>query len=234
MSLREWVVQNPAAGAMTAATKHDGPRNWNHLMLLYTHDDLVERSLVWRLTHLETWLQIAVSHYAMWSSPTFVHPYNGRILGPGTAPYRAYAASIARWFFADIRPGIERTWPSLKLTHEWRGGYASAKVPYTIYGVVVLPLIMILSAVRIVRTRRRGGWRSAAFVFVCFLVLWSLVAACLTDGIEGNRMRFATIPPLFILIAIWLVNDPCIARRRTPWWRPRGSATVRAHSLGIP
>ena len=73
--------------------------------------------------------------------------------------------------------------------------------------VVLLPAALAALLVAALRRARRPDG-ALALVLLAILVP-PMIAACLTDGDEGNRMRFATTPMLVIGLC-WLAS---VARR---------------------
>jgi hypothetical protein len=194
---------------LLGAEKSDGSRNWNHLLFVETNRALVGMGLHWRRMHPARWLSRAVAYYAMWSRPTFVHPYEGYIRGPAHSPYRGYAGIWGALFFADLRPIIEGVTPSFEFHEQAR--VLSGRVPYTVFGLI-FPLCLAAVALTVLRRRRSADTGAAIAGILLLVLLWSAALPCLTDGVEGNRMRFATSPFLLVLIA-YLVRA----------WRTRGS-----------
>jgi hypothetical protein len=102
----------------------------------------------------------------------------------------------------DLRPAIERLQPDLFLHRE--AMLRGRPVPYTLFGFVVFPLLVALAAWQQVFRPRTLRTTTAAAALLC--LLWPMLAACLTDGQEGNRMRFSTTPGL-IVVAVCLAGE---------------------------
>ena len=58
-------------------------------------------------------------------------------------------------------------------------------------------------------------------VLLWFCTVWVLAVPCLTDGTEGNRMRFAVSPALTLLVML-LLNEVTTGIRRR--FQPRSRA----------
>jgi hypothetical protein len=196
-----------AEAVVLSPSKQDGSQNWNHVGFLAAGPELTRCATTWRLEHPVEWLAKAAGQYAMWTRPTFVHPYDGALLGPTDARWIAYATAWEDVAFPDLRPAVERVLPDFFLHRE--AMLRGRPVPYTLFGLVVLPAILALAAWQQIAHPRT--LRSAVALAALLVVLWPMLAACLTDGQEGNRMRFSTTPALLV-IAIGLVGE-LLARR---------------------
>ena len=183
---------------LLGSKKSDGSRNWNHLVFVETDRALVRIGLRWRRQHPAHWLARAVAYYAMWSRPTFVHPYEGHIRGPTGSLYQEYAAIWGSLFFADLRPLIEGVAPSLGFHEHAR--VLERRVPYTVFGLL-FPVCLAAVALTVLRKQGSRDVRTAIAGILLLVLIWSVAVPCLTDGVEGNRMRFATSPFLLVLIA---------------------------------
>lgn len=190
--------------------KSNGFTNWNHLAFLMTSDAIRDEALAWRIDNPGTWLARSLGQYPMWTRPTFVHPYSGTIVEPeGARPWARFYKAL---FFADVRPAIEAVWPDPAIhTVSLANGL---KVPFTVFGVLLLPALLVGVTIRLARRLRARDGLPEAFtvVLALFCILWSLLVPCLTDGVEGNRMRFVTSAPL-TLVALYALA-PFYARAR--------------------
>jgi len=196
-----------AQGVAVSPTKRGGSRNWNHVAFLAASPALSRCGTRWRLDQPDAWLKKAAGQYAMWTRPTFVHPYDGALLGPADPRWIAYATAWERTAFLDLRPAGERLLPGLFVHRE--AMIRRRPVPYTLFGVVVLPLLLALAAWQQFRCPR--SVRTATAAAALLALLWPMAGACLTDGQEGNRMRFSTTPALLVL-ELCLVGE--VLRRR--------------------
>lgn len=193
------------AALLNAPSKTAGGRNWNHYTLLITGPELTRRALRWRLEHPRQWALRALAQYAMWSQPTWIDSYWRTPRGPRTALWRGWCRLHAAVPFFDLRPAIEGRTPGWEL-HRATGAWGG-KIGYSLYGLVLLPAILLGAAWRSISRRRR--WRLADWLalLAAFHLAWSLLVPCLTDGFEGNRMRFPTAP-LVPLLALYAVLGP--------------------------
>jgi hypothetical protein len=175
---------------LTDTLKGDGSGNWNHAVHLAVAPELEGCATAWMAGHPGEWLRRAAGQYAMWTRASFVHPYTGQVLGSPSDAYTRYARAWERALFLDLRPFVEERWPGWFLHR-----YATVRgraVPYSVFGFLLLPLLVVLLGAKGVRYRRRVGGATALVLLA--VVLWPMLGACLTDGQEGNRMRFATTP----------------------------------------
>lgn len=185
-----------AGAVVLSERKDDGSPNWNHIGFLTSAPFLAGCARDWRLHHPVAWLEKAVGQYAMWTRPTFVNPYTGRLyLVPSEPHWGAYATAYERILFADLRPTVERVLPDLFLRRE--AVVDGKPVPYTLFGFVVLPAILVSAAWQ--QVARPRGLRAAVAAAALSILLWSMLATCLTDGQEGNRIRLSTTPALLVV-----------------------------------
>ncbi len=184
-----------AQTVLVGATKNDGSHNWNHAAFLVAAAGLARCGVGWRLDHPREWLAQAAGQYAMWTRPTFVHPYGGELLGPPDPRWVRWATGYEDVFFHDLRPAVEPLSPGLFL-HQ-AAMVRRRPVPYTLFGFVFLPLVVALAALQQIREPRSVRTATAAAALLC--LLGPMLGACLTDGQEGNRMRFSTAPALLVV-----------------------------------
>jgi hypothetical protein len=200
-----------ARGVAANPTKADGSRNWHHVAFLEAGPRVAQCAMRWRLRHPGPWLSRAAGQYAMWSRPTFVHPYRGALEGPADAWWRAYATAWSRAAFLDLRPAIERGLPGLFLHREAR--LRGRPVPYTVFGFVLLPVLLGLAVWQQIARPPSVRIATAAAALAC--LVWPMLAVCLTDGQEGNRMRYSTTAAM-IVVAACLAGELRARRRGGP------------------
>ena len=193
-----WQYPEAIRSNLLSPRKSDGSKNYNHLVVLLTNDDLRARAIQWRLRNPATWASKFIGQYWSWTRATFVDPYSGEIRGPDKAAYRSYAELVRKFFFFDLRPMVERTVP-LPIIHEF-SFVRRAKLPYTFFGVVLFPAIMVGSLVFLIHGIRRKKPLDMALFIGWATVLWSMAVPNATFGSEGNRMRFATVALCLVLI----------------------------------
>lgn len=197
--------------------KHDGSRNWNHLILLEESPKLAREGIRWRLENPSTWAFVAAMQYLMWARPAIEQPYRGDLLGPPSPVYQAYASAYRALLFTNVRPWIERATPSLDLHRRMVLKATGEPLRYTLFGLLWFPAIALASTVGCFgrgRMRSIEGWTT---LFALYAGSWTLVVPVLTDGIEANRMRFST-SALFTLLVLLL------AARAGRWLRARRAA----------
>jgi hypothetical protein len=197
-----------AAFALTQRDKSDGSVNWNHATFLARAPAWEACALDFVRTHPRAVLRKAVANYASWTQPSFLQPQLGYGMGPPSFPYLAYAYVLVRTVFYDLRPAAERLWPDWFL-HREAHMPNGRPIGYSLFGALLYPAALIALAVA---GARRARTPDGALVLVLLAItVPPMVAACLTDGEEGNRMRFATTPMLVIGLC-WLASLP---RRRS-------------------
>ena len=147
---------------------------------------------------------MAVTQYALWTRASYADCYLPGVAVPGNAAYRAYALAHQAVFYPDLRWLGEAILPAV--TASIRSGVTGNLVPLTLFGVLFFPLVLLGALA--------WNWKAAAHrrdaaaltcLLMAFCVSWVLVVPCLTDGHEGNRMRFA-VDPLILALGLTLAH----------------------------
>ena len=213
--------------------KSDGSPNWNHLLFLWTNQDITRRAIAWRLSHIRLWLAKGIGQYWMFTRATYTESYEGGIRGPENSFYRVYAAAVKRLVFADLRPLLERIAP-IQVIHD-QAMIRGKPVPYTFFGAVLFPVTMVASLCLLLAGLQRRSPDAGAMAVAWFCVFWNLLVPCATYGFESNRMRFATLP--LFLILLWYVMRSgwtcCAQRLRSPRPPPRSPRATRTSYLAL-
>jgi hypothetical protein len=195
--------------------KSDGSPNWNHLLFLWTSQDISRRAVAWRLGHIRLWLARGIGQYWMFTRATFSESYEGGIRGPDSSSYRAYAAAVRWLFFGDLRPFLERIAP-VQMIHD-QAMIRGKPVPYTFFGVLLFPVTMAASLCLLLVGIRNRMPEAAAMGVAWLCVFWNGLIPCATYGFESNRMRFMTLP-LFLMLFWYVMRSGWtrFARRSRP------------------
>lgn len=197
---------------VTAACKCDGSVNWNQYGFVVLNPPLKAIAIRWRIEHPKEWGWMAATQYAMWTRASYADCYLPGVAVPGNAAYRTYALAHQAVFYPDLRWLGEAILPAV--TASIRSGVTGHLVPLTLFGVLVFPLVLFgaLAWNWKAAVHRRDAAALTCLLMV-FCVLWVLVVPCLTDGHEGNRMRFA-VDPLILALGLTLAHRA--------WNRPSG------------
>lgn len=198
-----------AARVIAAPRKTGGARNWNHLVMLEVDQALVREGIAWRTRNPGKWMARVGFHYHCWSLPTYFNPYDLESMLPRQTGIRQYESVYSALLYADLRPRGKTT--------TGVGKKKKMRVPFSIFGVAAVPLLLLAAAYLMVRDLRRKKLCGAVLAVSLFCTLWVLVIPCLTDGNEGNRMRFS-VGPLMIVMLCSALNRLCnrVARSRHP------------------
>ncbi len=194
-------------------TRHGGTRNWHHYTFVETSGDLARDALRYRLANPDWWLLKTAINYSRWTRASFVQPYTEEIRGPKKDTYRAYAGGYRALFFSDVRPLLK---PVLDLVLAWapRARDRLLERRWTLFGTAGLPALLAVTLVLVVRGVRRGiSAQTGALILALFILGWNLLLVCLSDGAEGNRMRFSVSPCLIVLGAVALSRAGGFLRR---------------------
>jgi hypothetical protein len=190
--------------------KSDGSKNWNHLVFVRTGPSLSRRAIKWRFRNIGEWSKSALRYYIMWTRAGYTQPYTNEIIGPRSKIYRSLASVHRSVFFINIR----FLFPDLfdRILAPIENSSEGAPIRVTIFGVLFLPLLLCLIPILVWRNWKNYP-RKGVIVLLCWAcIIWVLAVPCLTDGIEGNRMRFCTIP-LFAILIGWCLSTFLKARR---------------------
>jgi len=221
---QQWQRTAPAflreAPVLVAPVKGNGvTRNWNHYAFLLTYRELARDALAWRREHPGDWLRQSAANYLLWGRPAYRESYWGRLRGPDDARFKLYVSWHERLLFPDLRAAVVGLTPGAKVhsyTVVWGG-----PAPYTPFILAGLPLLLAALAVLLPRRLRQGPEAWVALLAAATL-LWVLVVPCLTDGTEGNRMRYPVSPCVLLLVA-WTAA----ARRGGPSSSQAGGTAAR-------
>lgn len=197
---------------IASPVKSDGSRNWNHLLFLETNDALLARSLAFRREHPGAWLRLALTRWLELGRPAYVHPYDGVRLLPSTVADGAWPRAVERALFADLRPLVERLARSDALSAS--AIVSGVPLPFTVFGLVLLPGSIALAACMLWRRRAHLTAREGTLLLALLTVVWVLFA-CLMLTEEGNRVRFPTTPLLVLIVlhAAHALGAPRASRR---------------------
>ncbi len=203
------------ASLVTAARKSDGSVNWNHVITLHVGPLLAERANEWRRTHRAEWARIVLIQYFMWARPAFILSYRGTVRGPDQPTYQGYARAYERALFTDVRPTVEALTGEREFHRQARLRSVDRPLPYSLFGLLWFPVGIGAALLGQVLARGRRTAAGGLTWLALYALGWTLAIPILTDGIEGNRMRFAT-SALFTLLV--LERGAALARRcaRTP------------------
>jgi hypothetical protein len=209
---KRWEETKPeAAWAARALSEPRKPtsafRNLNHYLFVYTRAEQVRAGLAWRLGSPGRWARMAATYYRYWSMPTDFNPYTGASWRKDVARFDRWASAYERLLFFDV--GVPAAAPETEdrgSTFLRRLQDATRPVPLTIFAVAGFPLLLALSGWALWR-RRPWDPESGAAALALGAVVWTLLVPCLTDGLEGNRMRFTSAPLIPLLwtyvLATW-------------------------------
>ena len=211
-NMRAWAQQylgDAPPAVLAAPNKESGWRNWNHYIFLVHNPGLTRKAFTWWRQHPRAWMALTFRQYKIWASESFRHhSAGGKIRGSDNPAYQRYAAAYSALLFAKL----EHLTPA----------EAHWTVPSNLFSFVVFPAVMVAFVpvwFRRVREKRVVEW---ILLLAAWCVLWSVVPPSLTDGIESNRMRFATAP-LFLLLLTYVTLAAAQAARA---WGGRRTSTT--------
>jgi hypothetical protein len=166
------------------------------------------------------WLQSHITFfYACFTHAPIVHPYTRRVLGPRHPAWLGWARFHTRLFYPDIYPVLARVpgWPDPDPKREADALY-SYWLSFTLFGLIAFPIVMGWGIGRLRRAWRANDPGAQVALLATSIVLWQLVVSLLTDGGEGMRYRYSTLPA-FAVVATGLV-DAIVVRLGSKLRRP--------------
>lgn len=205
-----------AADVVTSAFKSDGSPNWNHLAVLEVCAPAGAEALRWRREHPTEWLWTSLQYYPAWSRATYVHSHRGTISGPSGGPPTLHARWYRAVLYADLRPLLEGVLPEGSLDRFAIIG--GRPVPLTLYGLLLFPAVLLAATAAVLARWREGRPQERAVLLGLYCIAWTLVVPCLTDGLEGNRMRYPT-SNLVVVVGLYALHEAGVAwsaRRAVP------------------
>jgi len=199
--------------ALTLASNPGGEMNWNHYFVI--RDARRRQALALQTLRKSPGVIFGKMLDNYWFATRFTgrHPYSGEFDLPRekkTIPARLWLKAYEIVVNQDLR-GFQRL-KAEALTEQgglglWAAGF-----------VWLLPVYLLLIAVRIIRVYRRNPPLALTATFMLLCVVWVLMMILCVDGVEGNRMRTSTEPFLIILV-FWAL----------PWrgrWRGRSERAL--------
>ena len=205
--MSEFQLKNSLANidVLSQTLKTAGGRNWNHYVLLEVNQPLKRESIQWVIDNPGRWLRLIARDYASWARASYIHPYLGTFRGPENPAYQYYARLYGYLLFLDVRPWLEPLAPDLFQGLAIRG----LPLPLTIFGVLTFPLLMLTTLpVALKAYRNKQFLQVGEMLIPWFSLFWLVLIPCLSDGSEGNRMRFAATSYLIVL-ATAVISQLC-------------------------
>jgi hypothetical protein len=195
--LRQVPARLRHVAVLTETTKPSGGLNWNHYAVI----DYCRRRQRLALKALRrdpaSLLAKAAYNYLCFARFSGRNPYGdeGSMLGILNPPrsnalhtwMRIYELALCQEARDSSRLGMKglSPWPP--------SGF-----------MILFPIVMIFSTWKIVRRWRIDPARARVALLMLYCILWVLAMVLFVDGLEGNRMRFSTLPYLLVLF-FWIL-----------------------------
>lgn len=191
---RKYSFSDEEIEVIALTEKEAGTRNWNHFIFTTINQELQKNAFRKRMENPKKWFSRSVYYYFAWSRPSFIHPYTNNIRGPENIMYQLYADSIQKLVFYDLRHTVETIIPKADHIFEW------SQIPFSFFGLVLFPGLILSAIILVFYTfRLRQKEIFSVLIFSLINIFWVLFIPVLSDGMEGNRMRFAIFPLLMVL-----------------------------------
>ncbi|MED5262315.1 MAG: hypothetical protein VX574_07970 [Myxococcota bacterium] len=199
---RDWSVPDRFASVPVVADrlKSDGSANWNHFSIIQHSRNQGELALQALAEDPLALARKARLNY--WNFTRFAgrNPYTGSF---GISDH-TFPGALAPWMKTYETVVFQD--PRTRDTVAHRAYRNPMRQSWEMSGFAFLfPLVLLGSAVAILRSRSTDPEESSTALFLLFCVLWVLVTTLLIDGSEANRLRFSTEPYFFIL-AFWSLD----------------------------
>jgi hypothetical protein len=217
-----------------------GSRNWNHIWFPRTSAEFQKKSMEWRRQNGEMYRKWAICQYFMTTPACFYQVYSSPpllqdMVSPGL--FRSFVRAYERVLFPDLRPGVDSMLfgdayiqqdlmdqDGNKVTRALTvdqfvnlmasvSGCAVRPLRVSLYGLVVLPGLVLAASLFLLVRIRRPDELDAVAATVLFTIFWVLLTTLVSDGIEGARMRYGTAGVNLVLF--WYVGyRACSLMRR--------------------
>ncbi len=195
--------------ALVAVAKPDGSPNWNHYAVIPLSRQLGAAAIETLRANPVLLLMKAADFYS-----------NGYALYEARWPYTVgYSPEV------NAAPAWFRAYETVVFL-PFRE-YDPSRTGITTGFAVLFPLLLLATAWRLWRTRRRWGPADRTVVLLLWSVVWVLALVLLVDGPEGNRVRFSTEPFLFLLVG-WVLGGSPSGRRGAAGVDPARAAQDQA------
>lgn len=114
------------------------------------------------------------------------------------------ASAFTSTVFYDLRPEIADLGPGAKKWIKERiMEEHNEPVPFTIFGLFIFPLFLTVSfTLTLSAFLTEEPNRGTLLLIALFTILWVLAVPILTDGYEGNRMRYAITPYMILFFMV--------------------------------
>jgi hypothetical protein len=192
-------LQHPKV--LTEINKSTGGRNWNHFLFAVVNKKLTQKGLSYRFQKLKLWFFRIITHYFHWTYPSFVNSYSYQIKGPENKLFSIYSSGIRSASFFDFRPFLQQNPTIDKLIEKNFIQGNREKVRLTAFGLLGFPLLIVLFGSVLITLYPHNRVEFIIYLLSMFTILWVLFIPILTDGFEGNRMRFAVFPYFLLFIS---------------------------------
>jgi len=191
---------------VTSGSKAVGGPNWNSLYMVTERNQAVANGLAGRKNLRAYWTHMTLM-YKYLTRAMYVQPYSDEAFGAYPDQFSGYLWLYDRIFYSNLSDR-----DAGRNTRHW-----------DIFGVFIVPGLLIGALVHLYfypRTR-------LLIATVAYTALFPIISGCLSDGIEGNRMRHSTYPLMILLAMILLAAS---SRAIAVWLTANGHSALLARS----
>ena len=157
-------------------------------------------------------MRFCLLHYCFSIQPGDWVCYNGKTAYDDCSRWLQRMVSLHRTIvFADLRKIFPFSQVDGAMTRNIAKlsqcvGSSFAYVGISLYGAVILPLLLLSVIILLIR-RLRPGWDRFDSLACCGLLLfgWLILTTCAVDGVEGTRMLFPA-GPLTAVLCIYVIK----------------------------
>ena len=144
---------------------------------------------------LGPYLKHIVRMYKLVTRAMCIHPYGWSAFGKYPDQFTGYLWLYDRLFYSPLPDAT-----------------ASRETPrWNVFGILIVPVLIVGAVAHICVYSGTRIWMAVT----AYTAMFPIISGCLSDGIEGNRMRHSTYP-LMILLAMLLLSagyQRCFSRR---------------------
>ena len=183
--------------------KSSGGRNFNHYLFLVYNPELVKSAISYRLNNPLHWAKQTIEHYLVWTQPSITNSNIYTSPAEENPVYRNFNKLFEASIFFDLRPFVLSIYPDYEHLPDFF--LFKSSLPFTLFGLVLFPILITYSGWKSINLIKKENDILGFYIFIILLIiLWNLFIPCLTDGYESNRMRYAILPNLIILLILFM------------------------------
>lgn len=187
--------------------KTNGSSNFHHWSFLKGSSEMYYKIIKWRISNPIKWLNRIFKFYAFLTRPPHFNSITNKSTFSDKTIYGKISKIIDGVLFADLTKlfhkihFLKKILPKPKIKNKI--------IPLTVFGFIIFPSFMIYTLCAfLVRYSRNQVYAYDMLLLICFFtVLWGVFTPVLNSNINGNQIRFITLPLFSIIVAFNLFEN---------------------------